>query len=128
MASRLLWEQQIMKKFSFILDKLAQDKYSFIIKRIMAKGNLNEAVELLLDVATQEELIREIPRDWWQHLKQRWMPRWLQRRFPVKTAWIYAIYKYPELQVPSLGRAYVHLVVIDSDKLIKELERDEPKE
>lgn len=24
------------------------------------------------------------PRDWWEHFKQRWFPRWLEERFPVE--------------------------------------------
>lgn len=27
----------------------------------------------------------EVPADWWQHLRQRWCPRWWLRRRPVRT-------------------------------------------
>ena len=113
-----------MKKFSKILDKLATDKHHFIVKRIMVRGKLDEAVELMLDIATQQESIMEIPADWFQHWKQRWLPRWLKRKYPVRMNWVYAITKFPELQVPQLGRSYLHLQVIDLDKLVKELEGD----
>lgn len=116
-----------MKNLQDIVDKLSADKYNFIIRRLVVRGDINEAVEVMLDIATQEELIREIPKDWWQHFKLRWYPCWLKRKFPVKMAWVGAIRKFPEIQVPPLGREYVHLVVVDSDKLVKRLE-GEPKE
>lgn len=117
-----------MTKFSKIIDRLATDKYNFIIRRIVAKGKLDEAVELILDLATQNEPIMEVPADWFQHWKLRWLPRWLKRKFPPKMVWVWAIHKFPELNLPRLGREYVHLTIVDESKLIKELEEDEPKE
>jgi len=116
-----------MTKFSKILDKLAVDKYSFIIRRIAVRGKLDEAVELILDIATQEEPIQEIPASLWQHFKLRWFPRWLKRKFPPKMVWVVAVHTFPELAIPPLGREYVSLKIVDSDKLIKELEGDEKK-
>jgi len=42
--------------------------------------------------------------------------------------WVAAIHKFPELRVPMLGKEFIHLKVVDQDRLMKELERDEPKE
>ena len=117
-----------MRKFADILNKMETDKYYFIARRIKVHGKLDEAVDLILNVATLEEPIQEIPADWFQHFKLRWFPRWLKRKFPAKMVWVVAIHKFPELQIPPLGREYVHLKVVDQDKLMKELERNEPKE
>lgn len=70
----------------------------------------------ILRLATLEEPIVEIPADWWQHFKHRWFPRWLRRKFPVKTKWVSAVHKFPELEVPQgiLGREFVHLRLVDS--------------
>ena len=61
----------------------------------------NTVVEKWMDEATQSMVIHmerriaagetveethsvQYPADWWQHLKQRWSPRWALKRWPVK--------------------------------------------
>lgn len=41
------------------------------------------------------------PADWWQAFKERWFPRWVNRRWPVqyRTFTIDAWHKYPALQL-----------------------------
>ena len=117
-----------MKKLKTIVDKLAQDKYHFIIRRLVVHGKLDEAVDVILDLATINEPIREIPFDWWAHFKLRWFPKWLKRKFPPRMVWVVAVHRFPELQVPDLGREYISLKTIDPDKLVKEIDQDEPKE
>ena len=46
----------------------------------------------------------EWPATWWQHLKQRWFPRWALRRWPVRLAKReFTVYKKvcPHLGVPA---------------------------
>lgn len=76
-------------------------------------------IRVLLTVATQEEQLAEFPADWWQFFKERWFPQWLLRRYPVKKKQIWAIHKYPELDVPTsfLGREFVHLRVISQEEI-----------
>jgi len=81
------------------------------------EGNL--LIRALLDIATKEEIIDEVkyPSNWWQAFKERWLPKWLRRRFPVEYTTLAVEYKLPELDVPAeLGRKFVTL------KLIKERE------
>jgi len=84
-------------------------------------------IRLLLDIATQKGDTWAIPADWWQHFKQRWFPRWLERRFPVRTKLIGALHKFPEIDLPPMGREFVHLRVIDPWKLQDKLEKREGK-
>lgn len=138
-----------MAELSKAISKIKTDEITLRVRRLVAEARLSptqmralkrvdlqsfltkQSVELIravLDLACLEEPIQEIPADWWQHFKLRWFPKWLKRRFPVKMEWIAAIHKFPELDVPPLGREYLHLRVVDSDKLIRKLEEDEPKE
>lgn len=57
----------------------------------------------------KEEKLASYPRDWWQAVKQRWFPFWILRRWPVEYTQIIAIHKFPEAEIPSLGKEFVHL-------------------
>ena len=80
-------------------------------------------VKLLVDIATQEEELHEYPEDWWQAIKERWFPKWLLRRYPVKYAQVWAYHKFPELEVPNLGKELINLKVFRYDELEKLKER-----
>ncbi len=50
------------------------------------------------------------PEDWWQAVKHRWFPQWLQRRSPVRwrlTTFDPSIY-YPLIKLPD-QRNYLHI-------------------
>ena len=79
----------------------------------------NGIIRALLVVATQEEQLAEFPSDWWQTFKERWFPQWLLHHYPVKKKQVWAIHKYPELDIPTsfLGREFVHLKIISQEEL-----------
>lgn len=54
--------------------------------------------------------IKEIrhPEDWWQHVKERWFPSFLLKRFPVKYKKYVATVFYPDLPIP---REQNHIVI-----------------
>ena len=85
----------------------------------------------LLDIATQEEKVFEYPNNFltrlgqdWHELKERWMPKWLRRRLPIKRIQVDAIHKFPELNIPNdlVGKEFVKFRVVDMDKLRKKME------
>lgn len=125
-----------------ILEAVSSESFKFSMKRLGVEIALDEhglildpdrfsiedivfdngryMLRTLLNVATQEETIAEIPVNWWEHLKKTiyrntWFPRWIKRRFPVEVDWLVAVHKFPELNVPEslLGREFVHLKVVD---------------
>jgi len=77
------------------------------------------AIQALINFATQEEQVFDYPADWWQWCKERWFPRWLKRKSPVRMSRIWAVHKYPEVNIPQefVGQEFVHFKVADLDKL-----------
>ena len=73
----------------------------------------------LFGYVTQEFGDYKHPLDWWQYFKQRWMPKWLLRKFPVRYAQVFEVHKYPEVALPVefLGREFVHFKVVDEEEL-----------
>lgn len=116
-----------MTKLSDLVDKLAVDKYHFIMRRIIVRGKIDEVVEVILDIATQEETLCQYPANWLEALKERWFFGWLKKRFPVRMKQVIAVHKFPELDAP-VGREFVHLRIVDQDKLMKELEEQRERE
>lgn len=56
----------------------------------------------------------EYPRDWWQAIKERWLPRWLLNKYPVIKTFhnVYASTIY-STKKPSMLPAGIHIVVKD---------------
>ena len=124
-----------------VLDSLKSDEFKFKIQRFavesaIARGlamsdkrvhisvvenTLITRVSLLLDIATQEELIAEAPATWWDAFKEQHFPKWLLRRFPANHIWYVAQHKFPELNLPDnvLGREFVTLKIITWDEFEK---------
>jgi hypothetical protein len=46
---------------------------------------IDDQVDIAVRGFLYAENVKEIkyPRDWWQAVKERWLPDWLRRRFPV---------------------------------------------
>ena len=43
----------------------------------------------LMDALIHDHEVLETPADWWEAVKERWVPAWAKRRWPVKKrAWI----------------------------------------
>jgi len=84
-------------------------------------GVSEKMIRALFSFATMEEPLCTYPADWWQHFKQRWFGVRLQKKFPIKYREVIAMHKFPELSPPDsvLGREFVHLQVVDMDKLQK---------
>lgn len=62
---------------------------------------LENLIRVVIDVATQEDMVHKYPADWKQAVKERFFPKWLKKRYPVKYAFVWAIHKYPEVAVPD---------------------------
>ena len=118
-------DQAKVAEFTFQIKKLASvlalDEFGIVIDgnqlNITVAGDM---IRGLLSLATQEEPILELPDGLWEHFKERWFPRWLKRRYPVRMKWVVAYHKYPELAVPEsmIGREFVHLKIVDPDRLM----------
>jgi hypothetical protein len=105
------------------------DPERFQIESIVGDAG-QRMLRALITIATQEETIAEIPSNLWEYIKESFykrnlLPKFVRRRFPVKTRWITAVHKFPELAVPGsiLGREFVHLRILDADELKKRLEK-----
>uniref|UniRef100_A0A6M3K1Z7 Uncharacterized protein n=1 Tax=viral metagenome TaxID=1070528 RepID=A0A6M3K1Z7_9ZZZZ len=117
-------KRAILKEFDFRVRRIAAvvavKDYGVVVpeNRYQVIWGADDTARLILDIATMEEPIMEIPADWWQHFKQRWFRGWLTRKFPVKTKWIGAEHKFPELSIPDslLGKEFVHLAIINPQK------------
>jgi hypothetical protein len=56
-------------------DPMLNAKIVQIVRRI--------ASEKLEEIEIEATVKVDYPADWWQHFKERWYPKWLQKRFPV---------------------------------------------
>ncbi len=56
----------------------------------------------------------DVPRDWWQHAKERFAPQWYLKRWPVLVTTYSARHFYPEIEVPhrSLRSHYSSFEVV----------------
>lgn len=97
---------------------VAPDRY-----KVAVQEGVNAVIEGCLHVATIVQPMARYPRDWWQAFKERWFPVWLKVHFPVKYVEIVAVHKFPELDMPVLGREFIHLEVIDYDEYVAKAER-----
>lgn len=69
---------------------------------------IEHVIEAIVTLATQEEEVCDIPADWWQACKERWFPKWLKRRYPVRYDQIWSEHNFPEIELPDFGREFVH--------------------
>ena len=133
-----------------IIDELQAEKFDLKIQRFGTVYALSRAIRIkperikvqffkdksfdhvkqLIDVATQEDELEQYPQNfftrlsfWWQEFKRKWFPRWLLRRYPVEWHQVWAVHKFPELDVPSLGKECVSLKVIKYSELEKLIEK-----
>ena len=126
-----------------VLEKFVFDVHKYIILSCIAKGvdiqpdkvavsyEETKGGELIgkavIDILTLHRPLCTHPRDWWQAFKERWFPQWMLDRWPPRYCHVEAEYKFPEMNPPEsvLGRQFVHLKVLDEDKIRKDLERGE---
>ena len=53
----------------------------------------------------REQRMLSVPANWWQHVKQRWFPRWALRRWPVLHTHYDAAVILPRVPIP-VNEAY----------------------
>ncbi len=94
------------------------------IRRYVREELTSDIIQGVLSIACQDEEVFDYPSDWWEWAKERWLPKWLKKRYPVRMARIWAIHKYPELNVPNelVGKEYIHFRVVNDEKLRKKIE------
>ena len=95
----------------------AFEKMLFQVYRYLPDSHLSRSVSLekwydaeimAMVLALRAEVygrkLGPIPADWWQSFKQRWFPKWLLRRFPVRELDLWAIYPQapPTFGLPTL--------------------------
>jgi hypothetical protein len=85
---------------------------------------LENVVKALINIATQEEEVCNVPSDWWQHFKERWFPLWLKRKFPVRYDQWWAVHKFPEVDAPDFGSEYIHFKRVKWRDVEREAERE----
>jgi len=60
-----------------------------------------------------EKIEADYPADWWQAFKERFLPAWGKRRWPVRKIHLELVARalYPEIAIPDHGRLYLHKTV-----------------
>lgn len=129
-------EDCLGEEFTFTVRQIVND--SIIDKELMMDSKrlktyswldiiMRPHIRSILTLATQEEEVFDYPADWFQWFKQRWFPKWLLAHYPIRTARIWAISKFPELNIPNefVGKEFVHFRVVNEDKLRKKIEKEE---
>ena len=94
-------------------DELIKERITFKVNRIVTQA----AIDQIYRLATMEEELAKYPATWWQAFKETFFPKWLLRKFPVQYEEIWAVHKFPEVNIPDLGTEYVHFKILDMDKL-----------
>lgn len=97
--------------------------------KVIDEGAGRYLAQGILLLATKEEEVFDYPNNFLTRLGQKWdnlrarMPRWLRRRFPAKHTRVWAVSKFPDVNVPAsfFGSEFVHFRVLDEKEL-------EPKE
>ncbi len=74
----------------------------------MLENYIGEGIRHIYRMAVKEELEAQYPSDWKQSFKERWFPKWLIKRYPIKYTQIIAKHKFPQWQ-RDLGKEYVSL-------------------
>ena len=98
--------------------------------------SLMEMMRGILRIATQEEEVFKYPENFWTRLGQRWQrakekTRVLRVLMPLRWKYVWAIHKFPELNLPDdlvVGKEFVHFRIVDEKKLEDWVEGREKKE
>lgn len=72
-----------MKFAQFISEQEWECVLDTEVLRDFVTGALIYELNATLAGKRQTEVVATVPRDWWQHFKQRWFPAWMIKRFPV---------------------------------------------
>ena len=78
---------------------------------------LENLIRVVIDVATQEDMVHKYPANWKQAVKERFFPKWLKKYYPVQYAFVWAIHKYPEVAIPDLGKEFVSFKILNTDNI-----------
>lgn len=90
----------------------------------------------ILRIATQEDEVFKYPENFWTRLGQLWQrakekTRVLRVLMPLHWKYVWAIHKFPELNLPDdlvIGKKFVHFRIVDEQKLEDWVEGREKKE
>ncbi len=117
-------------KIQTIITQLAIDNTLLVdpkrIKLQLIESDLKQAIRLVFRLATMEEQVYDYPADWLEWFKQRWFPKWLIKKYPIKMARVWSVHTFPELNIPEdlIGKEYVHFSVVDEKKLERMARKD----
>jgi len=100
-----------------------QDRYKIQI----VENFVDKMLRGMLEIATHEDQVHDYPEDWWQSCKARWFPDWLKRKSPVRYSRIWAVHKYPELNIPNelVGREFIHFKVVKDSELANYVDKND---
>lgn len=105
---------------------VAEDRVE--LQHILRDTIPTDIIRGLFHFATLEDQVFDYPNNFltrwgqkWQTFKERRLPKKLLKKYPLKQHRVWAIHKFPELNLPNsiVGREFVHFRVIDEDKLEK---------
>ena len=85
------------------------------IKLEIVNEGIRSMLKATIDILTKEELLVKYPADWWQAFKERWFPKWLKRKHPVKYTECFAQHLFPEQSFPNFGREVIKLKMVSPD-------------
>ena len=80
-ASRTLLRSLLVREGRVSLEEIVNGETDGMLLEIEAHILALDVAEVHLSVTARVEC----PADWWQHLKQRFAPAWVLRRWPVET-------------------------------------------
>ena len=94
--------------------------------RVEIDGAIDRVIRAIFHVATLEDEVFDYPENFltrlgakWQTFKEQKFPRWLKKRVPNVTNRVWAVSKFPELNLPREFQSseFVHFRVIQSKKI-----------
>jgi hypothetical protein len=96
---------------------------SFAVERDIARTRLLAQLQTYAVGMVSERIIihKQWPADWWQAVRERWLPAWWLRRWPVR-------YEFLDINRPLYARVCPHVAIEHKNTHLEWLAKAEPKD
>ncbi len=106
-----------VQRIRFHLEKICicQDICPSVFERFIDGAGLHRMViELMRHYPKQQGPVVKVPRDWWQHIRERFWPKWAKKRWPVRYREYQAELHFPHSRhyPAELGVGYYEFMLI----------------